>query len=159
MQDMPDNGTPSTIIAFDYGLRRIGVAVGQSITNSASPAGIAANGEAGPDFERIRTLVDEWRPDRLVVGMPTHTDGSPSELEPAILEFVRQLGRFDLPVDTEDERYSSLEAENALKQARQAGTRGRLDKADIDAAAAVVIAERYLQRNVGARHAGDEDSA
>lgn len=148
MQDMPDSGTPSTIIAFDYGLRRIGIAVGQTVTGSASPIGIADNGDDGPDFDRIAGLIREWHPDRLVVGIPTRADGLPSELEAAILGFIEELGRFELPVDTEDERLSSREAQEFLKQARQAGARGRLEKADIDAAAAVVIAERYLLRNL-----------
>ncbi|MDX1509278.1 MAG: Holliday junction resolvase RuvX, partial [Woeseiaceae bacterium] len=102
---MPDSGAPATIIAFDYGLRRIGIAVGQSVTRSASPVGIAANGDDGPDFARIGGLIEEWRPGRLVVGMPTHADGSPTELAPAITLFIEALGRFGLPVDTEDERH------------------------------------------------------
>ena len=148
MQDMPDQRSPETIIAFDFGLRRIGVAVGQSVTNSASPVGVADNGDNGPDFAKISGFIEEWRPDQLVVGMPTHADGSPSDLEPAIRKFIEQLGRFEVPVDTEDERLSSHEAEDTLIKARQSGSRGRLKKGDIDAAAAVVIAERYLLRNL-----------
>lgn len=143
---MPDSDAPATIIAFDYGLRRIGIAVGQSVTRSASPLGIAGNGDTGPDFDRIGRLIAEWRPQQLVVGMPTHADGSPSELAPAIRQFMDELDRFGLPVAAEDERHSSLEAEDTLRRARQSGSRGRLGKADIDTAAAVVIAERYLAR-------------
>ena len=148
MQDMPDRDPPATIIAFDYGLRRIGVAVGQSITGSASPIGVAGNGDGGPDFNHIGALVREWQPDLLVVGMPTREDGTPSDLAPVIGEFIESLGQYDLPVVTEDERHSSTEAHETLKRARQSGSRGRLEKADIDAAAAVVIAERYLLRNL-----------
>jgi putative Holliday junction resolvase len=66
---------PETILAFDYGLRRIGVAVGQDVTASASPVGIVENGEKGVDHDRIRAIISEWHPTRLVVGMPTHRRG------------------------------------------------------------------------------------
>ncbi len=145
---MPERPSPETIIAFDFGLRRIGVAVGQDVTGSASPLGVVSNGEKGPDFERIATLVKEWRPNRLIVGMPMHIDGSPGELEPSIREFVAALDRFELPIDRVDERHTSQEAEQALINARQAGSRGRIKKEHIDAAAAVFIAERYLLKNL-----------
>ena len=145
---MPEPPSPETIVAFDFGLRRIGVAVGQDITGSASPLGIVGNSEKGPDFERIATLVKEWRPNRLVVGMPLHIDGSPGELEPSIRAFVAALERFELPIDRVDERHTSQEAEQALINARQAGSRGRIKKEHIDAAAAVFIAERYLLKNL-----------
>lgn len=135
---------PETILAFDYGLRRIGVAVGQDVTASASPVGTVANGENGVDHERINEIIAEWRPTRLVVGMPLHADGSPSEMTDAVNVFVVELARYELPVETTDERYSSVEAERTLKSARQQGSRGRISKADIDIAAAVCIAERYL---------------
>ena len=145
---MPERPSPETIVAFDFGLRRIGVAVGQDITSSASPLGVVSNGEKGPDFERIATLVKEWRPNRLIVGMPLHIDGSPGELEPSIREFVAALERFELPIDRVDERHTSQEAEQVLINARQAGSRGRIKKEHIDAAAAVFIAERYLLKNL-----------
>ena len=135
---------PETILAFDFGLRRIGVAVGQDVTGSASPLGVIDNSENGADREAIRRIVDEWSPDRLVVGMPLHTDGSMSEMSNAVRSFVDELAAYDLPVETTDERYTSMEAEAALRNARQQGSRGRISKEDIDAAAAVFIAERYL---------------
>ena len=145
MPDTPDRATrtPETLLAFDYGLRRIGVAVGQGVTGSASPLGVVANGESGPDFGRIAALIAEWRPARLVVGLPMHADGTPSELQKAAEAFADSLGRHGLPVDTVDERYTSQEAAARLKDARSAGRR-RVRKEDIDAAAAVLIAERYL---------------
>lgn len=135
---------PETILAFDFGLRRIGVAIGQYVTGSASPVGIVANSDEGVDHQRIKEIVDEWRPTRIVVGMPTHVDGSPGDMTNAVEAFIRALEPYGLPVDTVDERYTSLEAERILKDARQMGTRGRISKDDVDAAAAVVIAERYL---------------
>ena len=135
---------PATILAFDFGLRRIGVAVGQSITGSASPLGVVANRETGVDQDAIAALIREWRPGLLVVGMPAHSDGSPSELQAPVEAFIEELARYELPVETVDERYTSVEAERVLKEARAGGSRGRISKEDIDSAAAVFIAERYL---------------
>ena len=147
MPATPDSSrsTPETILAFDFGLRRIGVAVGQSVTSSANPLGVVTNGESGPDFDAITRLVDEWRPSRLVVGMPLHADGEPGEMQAHVEDFVRELWRYQVAVDTVDERYTSIEAEEALKQARASGTRGRITRESIDSAAAVFIAERFLK--------------
>ncbi|MGH8194018.1 MAG: Holliday junction resolvase RuvX [Woeseiaceae bacterium] len=143
MPDTPDSPSPETLIAFDFGLRRIGVAVGQNITGSAQPLGSVANGSS-PDWPRLDRLLDEWRPARLVVGMPLHTDGSRTDMTAAVDTFVRALGRYGLPVETIDERYSSLEAEAMLVARRKLGMTGRIRKEMIDAAAAVLIAERWL---------------
>lgn len=139
-------GTPETILSFDYGLRRIGVAVGQQVTNSATPLGAVANGDDGPDWERIGALVREWQPARLIVGLPVHADGSPSEIGNAASAFIDDLTRFELPVEPVDERYSSREAEALLKSRRAQGLRGRISKEAIDAAAAMLIAERWLKK-------------
>ncbi len=135
---------PATILAFDFGLRRIGVAVGQSVTASASPLGVVANRESGVDHDAIAALIREWRPDVLVVGLPAHADGSASEMQEPVRAFIEELGCHELPVETVDERYTSVEAQRVLRQARAAGTRGRIAKEQIDSAAAVFIAERYL---------------
>lgn len=139
-------GTPETILAFDFGLRRIGVAVGQRVTASANPLGVIRNGEDGPDWAAIESLIKEWQPERIVVGMPLSADGSPSDIAQQVREFVSDLGRFGTPVDTEDERYSSLEAEELLKSERALGLKGRISKGMIDSAAATLIAERWLGR-------------
>ena len=135
---------PTTILAFDFGLRRIGVAVGQSVTGSASPLAVIANRDTGIDHDAIAALIREWRPARLVVGMPAHADGSDSDMRQPVLAFIDELRRYELPISTVDERFTSVEAERTLKEARAAGTRGRISKEDIDSAAAVFIAERYL---------------
>lgn len=140
----PDSVSPRTILSFDFGLRRIGVAVGQDVTGSASPLGVIENRPEGLDNERLHALIVEWRPTQLVVGMPSHADGSPSSMQEPINAFIEELSRFGLPVDTVDERYTSIEAERSLKDARAAGRRGRVSKEMIDSAAAVLIAERYL---------------
>ena len=144
---MPDTRNaqgPETILAFDYGRRRIGVAVGQTITCSASPLGIISNDYGGPDPEKIAGLIREWRPNRLVVGMPMRADGSASDMQDFLNQFIAMLETFDLPIESVDERYTSLEAEAELKEARARGDRGQISKQDIDSKAAVLIAERYL---------------
>jgi putative Holliday junction resolvase len=135
---------PRTILAFDFGLRRIGVAIGQDITGSASPLGVVANRENGVDYDSIAALIKEWQPSGIVVGMPSHADGSPSSLQAPVEAFIEELGRFALDIATVDERHTSVEAENVLKKARAAGRRGRISKEAIDSTAAVFIAERYL---------------
>ena len=144
MPDTPELSRPATILAFDFGLRRIGVAVGQTITGSASPLGAIANRDSGIDRAAIDSMIREWRPDVLVVGMPAHADGRASEMQKPVEAFIAELRSFDLPVETVDERYTSVEAERVLKEARAGGSRGRISKEEIDAAAAVFIAERYL---------------
>ena len=89
---------PRTILAFDFGLRRIGVAVGQDVTGSASPLGIVANRDTGVDKEKIAALLAEWRPAQLVVGMPAHADGSPSEIQEHVNSFIEVLEAYGLPV-------------------------------------------------------------
>jgi putative Holliday junction resolvase len=137
---------PETILAFDFGLRRIGVAVGQDVTASASPVGVVRNESDGVDHDRIGELIAEWRPTTLVVGLPLHADGTQGDITAAARRFADELARYAIPVETVDERYTSIEAERVLKKARQQGSRGRISREDVDAAAAVMIAERYLSR-------------
>jgi putative holliday junction resolvase len=145
MPATPDVTGHETILAFDFGLKRIGVAVGQTVTGSASPVGVVANGIGGPDWARIGQLISEWGAARLIVGLPLHVDGTHSRSSALVEQFVAGLERFSLPVETIDERYSSAEAEQALVSARKHGTRGRISREAIDAAAASVIAERWLK--------------
>lgn len=135
---------PDTLLAFDYGRRRIGVAAGQSVTGSASPLGTVRNSSAGPDQAALAALIYEWRPVLLVVGLPLQADGSPSKMQNLVEGFIEVLSAFELPIDTIDERYTSVEAQAKLKEARAAGARRRISKESIDSAAAVLIAERYL---------------
>lgn len=139
---MPD--TPETILAFDFGLRRIGVAVGQQITASASPLGIVNNGEKGPDWVQIRRYIKEWNPQRLIVGMPLHADGSVSDISKVVESFIADLIQFGLPVNAVDERYSSIEAGRKLRSERAQGLRRKVRKETLDSAAATIIAERWL---------------
>lgn len=149
MPATPETTPASTVLAFDFGLRRIGVAIGQPITGSASPLGTVSNTDCGPDWPAIERLIGEWRPQRLIVGLPTREDGSSSAITTAVLQFVTELNRFGLAVETVDERYSSLEASARLGKQRQQGLRGRVQKKTVDAVAAVIVAERWLEENAG----------
>jgi len=120
-----------SLLAFDFGTRRIGVAVGNTLTGGARPLGpVTASGDAA--FEAIGRLIAEWRPDALVVGIPTHPDGAPHENTRRAQRFARRLeGRFHLPVHEVDERWSTTEA-------KAMGAR------DLDAASAAILLEQFM---------------
>ncbi len=124
---------PQSLMAFDFGLRRTGVATGQRLLGLTRPlTTLTAEGEAR--FERIAALVREWQPDALVVGVPRHPDGAEHENTRRARRFARQLqGRLNLPVHEVDERYSTVEVQ-AAGQVR-----------DVDAAAAALILEQYFR--------------
>jgi putative Holliday junction resolvase len=143
MPDTPEKNA-RTILAFDFGHRRIGVAVGQRITGSATPLTVVRVTVDGPDWTAIERLIGEWQPDRLIVGLPFHADGSDAEIGDAARAFARELDRFAVPTELVDERFSSTEAESVFRAQRQAGLRRRVQKGDIDAIAAAIIAERWL---------------
>jgi putative holliday junction resolvase len=146
---MPRTG-PRIVLAFDFGLRRIGVACGDTLSRSASPLQPVPSGPGGPRWEIIAALLREWQPNLAVVGLPYNVDGSDSKMTEAARDFAAELERrFQLEVAMIDERYSSLEAEARLKSARESGLRRRrVAKADVDAAAACVILERwFIEKN------------
>jgi putative Holliday junction resolvase len=142
-------GMHETILAFDFGLRRIGVAVGQQVTGSANPLGVINNGDSGPDWNRITKLHEEWQPARLVVGMPSHADGSRAPIADDVDSFIKALGRFELPIETVDERFTSTEAAAILKFERAMGRRKRIKKEHLDSTSAVLIAESWLRNASG----------
>ena len=109
-------GREATLLAFDYGEKRIGVAVGNSLTRSARPLVVLQNRNREYRFEAVGKLIDEWKPDALVVGLPMHPDGTPHERTQLAKRFGNQLnGRFNLPVSWVDERYSSVAAEAGVR--------------------------------------------
>ena len=131
-------GRAATLLAFDYGEKRIGVAVGNSLTKSARALVVVQNRNREYRFEALGKLIAEWKPDALVVGLPMHPDGAPHEMTQLAKRFGNQLnGRFNLPVTWIDERYSSVEA--------KAGIRAGHRRADmLDAEAACIILQQYL---------------
>lgn len=133
-------------LGFDYGRRRIGVAVGGQSTGRATPLTVVACREDGPDWEAIAGLIGEWQPDRLVVGLPYNDDGSESAMTRRARKFAGRLqARFRIRAELVDERLSSREAEDRLRTERATGTRRRrVRKEDVDMGAAAVILQDWL---------------
>ena len=131
-----------TVLAFDFGEKRIGVAVGNTELRLAHPLQtIAAEDNAGK-FAQIAALLDEWQPALLVVGLPMTLDGEAHQMTALAQKFAQRLeGRFNRPVVMVDERLSSAEAAQAL---RQAGIRGRAQKPHLDQVAAQTILQSYF---------------
>ena len=131
---------PRTFLCFDFGTKRIGIAVGQELTRTATALVTLNNPDGGPDWANITRLIEEWRPDALVVGLPLYLDGNESESSRLARRFGNRLaGRYNLPVFTADERLSSSEAEAIL------ASQGRYEKADIDKLAAQLILQSWLE--------------
>jgi len=139
-------GPREVVLAFDYGLRRIGVAVGQTTTGTASPAGVVPVSGA-PEWAALERLVREWSPARLLVGLPYNMDGSDTALTGVCRRFAEELARrFCLPVELVDERLTSAAATADLREARRSGTRTRrVRREDVDANAARLILETWLR--------------
>ena len=135
-----------SVLGFDVGARRIGVAVGNSLTGSARAVAVIDVGEAGIDWSKVDALVREWKPDRLVVGEPLTIDGEAQPATHFARRFALEAGeRTRLPIAMVDERYSSLEADRRFAERRKAGQAKRRDAAALDAVAAEIIVERWLQ--------------
>jgi putative Holliday junction resolvase len=139
---------PLIVVALDFGLKRIGIASGDTLTRAAHPRTTIVNGPKGPDWTALERLLADVRPARIAVGEPYNADGSVSPLTEAARRFAAELAqRSHLPVDLVDERWSSQDAEERLRDARASGERRRrVTREDIDAAAAAVILERWLER-------------
>jgi len=131
-------GRPETFLAFDYGDKRIGVAVGQSLTGTATPLRSVSVRDREPDWDVIARLVSDWLPDALVVGLPLNMDGSEQIATHSARRFTRKLAaRFALPVHFADERLTTVEAKRRLEADGRAGE-------DDDPVAAQVILEAWL---------------
>jgi putative Holliday junction resolvase len=123
-----------TVMAFDYGLRRVGVAVGNTVTKQGEPLKTIAAPNADGLFREIESLLGQWKPNQLVVGLPMHPDGTEHEMTAKAKRFGNQLnGRFSLPVAWVDERYTSvvLEGDSQMRD-------------NLDAHSAVLILEQYF---------------
>jgi putative Holliday junction resolvase len=130
-----------TLIGFDFGERRIGVAVGETSTRIASPIGAIEESANEARFRAIGRIVDEWQPAAFVVGLPRHADDSEHTVAKLAEKFARRLeARYHLPVAFVDETLTSAIAEAELRATRTRATR----KADIDALAATLILQSYL---------------
>lgn len=136
------NSARGTVLAFDFGTRRIGVAVGDLETRIAHPLASISAADNRARFSAIERMVAEWRPVFFVVGVPSRADGSEHPVGRLARRFAQRLsGRFGIPADTVDEHLTSFEAEHAL---RTAGTRGARLKSALDSVAAQRILESYF---------------
>jgi putative Holliday junction resolvase len=132
----------SQIIAFDFGLARIGVAIGQSITNTASPLDTIKAKDGTPNWQQIETLFNKWQPAKVLVGEPFNMDGSDQAITKRARKFANQVhGRFGLQVELVDERLSSAAAREELFEF---GGYKKLKKSQLDSIAAVLILESWF---------------
>lgn len=130
------------ILGFDFGEKRIGVSVGNLGLRLAHPLETVIGSTVDQQFRRISELIREWRPVRLVVGLPTHADGKEHELTRRSRRFARRLERrFGIPAVLVDERHTSIDASTAL---REAGIKGKKQKPVLDQVAAQLILQTYF---------------
>jgi len=134
----------TTVLGFDYGNKRIGLATGQTITNSASPCITINQIDGNPDWHAIDTEIQQWKPDALIVGMPYHIDGSENKMTVTVRHFCYELEkRFKLPVIEVNEALSSQQAEEILKENIKIN---KQNKHEIDRMAAAIIVQRWLDQ-------------
>ena len=132
---------PMTILAFDYGTRRVGVAVGNSVSKVGQALKVIVVPNVDALFREIDSLVKEWQPDQLIVGLPVHPDGAEHEMTAKARRFGNQLtGRFNLPIEWVDERYTSavLEEDHRMQD-------------NLDAHSAALILEQYFAESASSR--------
>ncbi|MGD2117071.1 MAG: Holliday junction resolvase RuvX [Chromatiales bacterium] len=131
----------TTALGFDFGTHKIGIAVGQSVTGTATPLTTLSYVKQKPDWQGISALIEEWKPATLVVGLPYQMDDQEAELATRAKRFARQLeGRYRLPVEMVDERLTSIEAAHAV------GKKAAKDVTLIDSMAAKLILETWLNK-------------
>lgn len=141
----PDKRQRGTILAFDFGEKRIGVAVGESALGQAHPLTTIRSEANNQRFAAISALISEWQPLRLVVGLPLALDGNAHAMTARCTRFANQLrGRFGLPVDYAEERLTSVEAEERL---RENGQHGQGAREHVDALAAQIILQCFFERH------------
>lgn len=136
--------TNRTLMAFDFGTKSIGVAIGQEVTGTARALTAFKAQDGVPDWNQVEKILNEWQPDLLVVGLPLNMDGTEQELTARARKFANRLqGRFGKPVELQDERLSTVEARADLFE--RGGFRA-LNKGQVDATSAVIILESWFSR-------------
>ncbi|NKI75364.1 Holliday junction resolvase RuvX [Dickeya sp. CFBP 2040] len=135
-----------TLLAFDFGTRSIGVAIGQEITGTARPLTSLKAQDGVPDWQKVEKLLKEWQPALVIVGLPLNMDGTEQPLTTRARKFSQRLhGRFGVNVELHDERLSTVEARADLFE--RGGFRA-LDKGSVDAASAVIILESWFEQQL-----------
>jgi putative Holliday junction resolvase len=140
---MPDRG-PEVVLGIDFGQRRIGLATGNTLTGTARP--LETLRHDGDPYEQLARVINEWRPRRIVVGLPLTIQGEESASTRAARDFAREVAERhpDIAVDLHDERYSSRTADARFVEARRQGEARRRDARNLDSVAAAVIVESFL---------------
>ena len=142
-----------TLLAFDVGARRTGVAVGNSLSGTARPLGILDMFDNGPDWQALDAWMREWMPNGLVVGNPLTQDGESQPARDGALRFARSLQqRYGKPISLMDERNTSIEAALRFAESRARGEAKRHQADQLDAWAAVIILERWFQQPQNRTH-------
>lgn len=144
---MPDPISYRTLLGFDFGLKQIGVAYGQTLTNTSKALSIIKATDGVPDWQQVRLLHDEWKPNLLVVGLPLNMDDSESELSLRARKFARRLKeRFRIDVIMVDERLTSREIKASLREQaiNSSGKQKTIDPSKIDHLAAALIVQSWL---------------
>ncbi len=137
-----------TLLGFDFGRNRIGVAVGQEVTHTVTALLTLLGKNQKPDWAGISRLIEEWQPDLLVVGLPLQEDGGEQDMSKAARRFGNQLkGRYNLPVEMVDERYSSLEANMLLRENKVAQVKKNAQQYN-DHIAAQLILQSWMDAQI-----------
>lgn len=135
---------PRTFLGFDFGMKNIGVAVGQELTHTASPLTVIKAREGIPNWDQIQTVIEQWQPQRLIVGLPLNMDGSEQDMTVAARRFGHRLnGRFHIAVDWQDERLSTFEALDQL------GIQSKMqsnNREEVDRISAQIILQSWLNQ-------------
>ncbi len=133
-----------TFLGFDFGMKNIGVAVGQDLTHTANPLTVIKAREGIPNWGQIQALIDQWQPQQLIVGLPFNMDGTEQEMTQASRRFGNRLnGRFHLPVEWQDERLSTFETLDQL------GIQSKMqsnNREDVDRISAQLILQSWLNQ-------------
>ncbi len=136
----------TSVLGFDYGKKRIGIATGQTISSSATPCTTINQIDGNPDWTAIQTEIQQWKPQALIVGMPYHTDGRTNKMTAAARQFCYELEkRFKLPVIEINEALSSEHAEEILRQTIKIN---KQNKHEVDKIAAAIIVQRWLDQQM-----------
>jgi|SRR5262245_23501026 len=140
-----------TVLSFDYGLRRIGVAVGNTLTGTAETLAIVAAQDGEPDWQAIDRCVADWRPSAIVAGVPYNESINNDRLATLALRFADELGqRYGIEVHRVDERLTSREAEDSLRELRRSGAKPkRVRRGDVDREAARLLLLQWLRAQPG----------
>jgi len=141
--------SPEVFFSFDFGTKRIGMAVGQTITKTANALTTLSLNNGQIPWPSLESLIEQWHPDAFIVGLPLNKDGTPHSITKKAQAFGRRLEtRFHLPVHFMDERLSSIEAEQLLDQGHSNKSKATRTKGDVDKLAAKLILESWFNLNL-----------